>query len=549
VIVNRRESIAALVALGGGSIARAQPATRTARIGVLSLSKAADASGPDPVGGFARGLHELGWDKGRNVVVEERDAAGNLDRLAGLAAELVALKVDVIVAPSTPAAQAAMRASSTIPIVFAGAADPVTDGLVASLARPGGNATGLSNASADLVGKRLELLKQAAPKLSRVAVLWHPAPGRTYTDMLESAEVAARALGMQLKPIEARDAADLDRAFGEIVRAGRRRVHRAAARQLLHRAQDHSRARCEDAPARGVYVTRVRRGRRPDGVRCQSERSAAPRGGLRRSHPEGRASGRPAGRAGDEVRAVPPSRRGEGAGADDSALAPAERRRRDPMSDASILGTHSLGVFALTVLVVNATPGVDMVLVLTRTLRHGVVGGIAAGARRFRRLRRPHARRRVRPRRAARGLGGSVRGGEVGRRGVPALARVRHAARRRPACRAARGPPRARGEPRLRAALRARGSRPTSSTRRSRSSFLALLPQFIDADAPAKLLAFLFLGAWFVVQGTAFWSPSCCSSRRCGAGARRAARRARSTSPAPASSPGSQARLALVERA
>jgi len=220
VIVNRRESIAALVALGGGSIVRARPAARTARIGVLSLSRAADAGGPAPVGGFARGLHELGWVEGRNVVVEHRDAAGNIDRLAGLAAELVTLKVDVIVAPSTPAAQAAMRASSTIPIVFAGAADPVTDGLVASLARPGGNVTGLSNAGADLVGKRLELLKQAAPKLSRVAVLWHPAPGRTYTDMLKSAEVAARALGMQLKPIEARDAADLDRAFGEIVRAG-----------------------------------------------------------------------------------------------------------------------------------------------------------------------------------------------------------------------------------------------------------------------------------------------------------------------------------------
>jgi putative ABC transport system substrate-binding protein len=220
VIVNRRESIAALVALGGGSIVRAQPAARTARIGVLSLSKAADASGPAPVGGFARALHELGWVEGRNVVVEERDAAGNIDRLAGLAAELAALKVDVIVAPSTPAAQAAMRASSTIPIVFAGAADPVTDGLVASLARPGGNVTGLSNAGADLVGKRLELLKQAAPTLSRVAVLWHPAPGRTYTDMLESAEVAARALGIQLKPVEARDAADLGRAFGEIVRAG-----------------------------------------------------------------------------------------------------------------------------------------------------------------------------------------------------------------------------------------------------------------------------------------------------------------------------------------
>jgi putative ABC transport system substrate-binding protein len=220
VIVNRRESIAALVVFGGGTIAYAQPAAKTARIGLLSLSKAADASGS--VGGFVLGLRELGYVDGRNVVIEERDAAGNVDRLPGLAAELVALKVDVIVAPSTPAAQAAKRATSTIPIIFAGAAEPVTDGLVASLAHPGGNVTGLSNASADLVGKRLELLKQAAPKLSRVAVLWHPLQGRNYNDMLKSAEVAAHTLGMQLQPVEARDAADLDRAFDEIVRAGAR---------------------------------------------------------------------------------------------------------------------------------------------------------------------------------------------------------------------------------------------------------------------------------------------------------------------------------------
>ena len=217
--MNRRETLAAFVALGGGSsAARAQPAGRIARIGFLSLSRVADAS--DPVGGFALGLVELGYVEGRNIVVEYRDAEGRIDRLPGLVAELVALKVDVIVAPSTPAAQAAKQATATIPIVFAGAAEPVTDGLVASLARPGGNVTGLSNASADLVGKRLELLKQVVPRLARVAVLWHPAPGRTYEDMLKSADVAARALGMQLQPVEARGSADLDQAFAEMTRAG-----------------------------------------------------------------------------------------------------------------------------------------------------------------------------------------------------------------------------------------------------------------------------------------------------------------------------------------
>lgn len=216
--MNRRETLAAFVVLGAAPRARAQASGRIARIGFLSLNRAADTSGRD--GGFALGLRELGYVEGRNVVVEHRDAAGRIDRLAGLAAELVALKVDVIVAPSTPAAQAAKQASATIPIVFAGAAEPVTDGLVASLARPGGNLTGLSNASADLVGKRVELLKQVLPKLARVAVLWHPVQGRTDEDMLKAAEVAARALGMHLQPVEARGAADLERAFAEINRAG-----------------------------------------------------------------------------------------------------------------------------------------------------------------------------------------------------------------------------------------------------------------------------------------------------------------------------------------
>jgi ABC-type uncharacterized transport system substrate-binding protein len=123
---------------------------------------------------FLQGLRDLGYVEGRNVVIEYRDAEGKRQRLLALAAELVALKVDVIVAPNTPAALAAKQATRTLPIVFALAADPVASGLVTSLARPGGNVTGLSILAPELVGKCLELLKQAVPGVSRVAVLWKP---------------------------------------------------------------------------------------------------------------------------------------------------------------------------------------------------------------------------------------------------------------------------------------------------------------------------------------------------------------------------------------
>jgi len=136
--------------------------------------------------------------EGRNVVIEYRDAQGKLERLPALAAELVALKVDVIVAAAgTLAALAAKQATRTLPIVFIGVGDPVTSGLVTSLARPGGNVTGLSALSPELVGKWLELLKQAVPGVSRVAVLWQPGAlgERTDKDVLKEAEVAARPLG------------------------------------------------------------------------------------------------------------------------------------------------------------------------------------------------------------------------------------------------------------------------------------------------------------------------------------------------------------------
>ena len=198
--------------------AEAQQAAKVPRIGFLAGNLAAT---PRLREAFGQGLRDLGYVEGRNVVIEYRDAEGKFDRLPALAAELVALKVDVIVAGGTPQALAAKQATRTIPIVFASGGDPVTDGLVTSLARPGGNVTGLSGLSPELVGKWLELLTQAVPGVSRVAGLWHPgAVGeRTEKDMLKRAEAAARALGVRIQVVEARGPEDFDRAFSDMTRA------------------------------------------------------------------------------------------------------------------------------------------------------------------------------------------------------------------------------------------------------------------------------------------------------------------------------------------
>jgi putative tryptophan/tyrosine transport system substrate-binding protein len=198
--------------------AEAQQAAKVARIGYLATNLAGNPQGRDA---FRQGLRDLGYVEGRNVVIEYRDAEGKIERLPALAVELVALKVDVIVTASTVAALAAKQATRTLPVVFAVAADPVTEGLVTSLARPGGNVTGLSNLAPELVGKRLELLKQIVPGVTRVAVLWHPGAlgKRTEKDSLKEAEVAARALGVQLQVVEARGPEDFNRAFSDMTRA------------------------------------------------------------------------------------------------------------------------------------------------------------------------------------------------------------------------------------------------------------------------------------------------------------------------------------------
>jgi putative tryptophan/tyrosine transport system substrate-binding protein len=211
-------AVLALSLLAAPLAAEAQQAAKVARIGYLG-----NTQGPHLREAFLQGLRDLGYVEGRNLVIEYRDAEGKADRLAALAAELVALKVDVLVTEggSTVAALAAKQATRTLPIVFASVADPVASGLVTSLARPGGNVTGLSGVAAQLFGKRLELLTQAVPGVSRVAVLWLPGAlgERTDKDMLKEAEAAARALGVRLQFVGARGPADIDRAFSDMTMA------------------------------------------------------------------------------------------------------------------------------------------------------------------------------------------------------------------------------------------------------------------------------------------------------------------------------------------
>ena len=193
-----------------GAVAQAQQPARIPRIGILNPTSASFNSAR--VEAFRQRLRELGYVEGKNIVIEYRYAEGKSERLPDLAAELVQLKVDVIVTTGPGATLAAKKASGTIPIVIASAADPVGTGLVSSLAQPGGNITGLSLMAPDLDGKRLELLKEAFPKVARVAFLWQPGgarENRPLTDM----EAAAKALGLKLLSLEVRSLDDFEGAF------------------------------------------------------------------------------------------------------------------------------------------------------------------------------------------------------------------------------------------------------------------------------------------------------------------------------------------------
>ena len=195
--------------------AAAQPSTKVPRIGILSGS----VCDTPPFKGFQEGLRELGYVEGQNIVIECRAAQGNPDRLLDLAAELMQLQVAVILATSIPAAGAATRVTTTIPIVLSSSADPVAAGLVESLARPGGNVTGLSDAGVDVMAKRVELLAELMPTQSRVAILWNPTnPVDPFR--LREARAAAQKLGLTVQAVEVSRPEDLERAFAEMVREG-----------------------------------------------------------------------------------------------------------------------------------------------------------------------------------------------------------------------------------------------------------------------------------------------------------------------------------------
>jgi putative tryptophan/tyrosine transport system substrate-binding protein len=208
----------ALLAAPLASEAQAQQAGQVSRIGFLFYGGA----GPSPeLDAFRQGLRDLGYIEGQNITIEYRFANGRVGRLPELAGELVRLNLDVIVTPGTPASMAAKKATSTVPIIFAGVADAVGTGLVASLARPGGNITGLTSISAELGGKRLELLKAVVPKASRVTVLYNPADPSNVL-VLKELQESARALGLALQPLAVRGPDEFEGAFATMTRE---RVH------------------------------------------------------------------------------------------------------------------------------------------------------------------------------------------------------------------------------------------------------------------------------------------------------------------------------------
>ena len=231
--MDRRRFIgfAAATLLAGPFRAGAQSSARVYRIGFLGNSTAALEA--NLVGPFREGLRELGYVEGRNLAIEYRWAEGNYKRFPKLVDELLAARVEIIVTAGTPAAQAVERATSTVPLVMVAVGDPVGTQLVASLAHPGGNATGLTSIAPDLEGKRLELLTQVAPKLSRVAVLWNP-DNAFHVGAERQVHEAAAVLRLDVVSARVRSAADFDHAFDAIASANAGAMTVLADRVFLH---------------------------------------------------------------------------------------------------------------------------------------------------------------------------------------------------------------------------------------------------------------------------------------------------------------------------
>jgi ABC-type uncharacterized transport system substrate-binding protein len=294
-------TIVLLVTLALGFLAAplaadAQPSAKVARIGYLSLAKAAPLEEA-----FRQGLQDLGYVEGKTMAIASRSAEGKPERLPALAAELVQLPVDILVAQGQ-AAQAAKDTTTTIPIVMVTGGDPVAIGLVASLARPGGNITGLTLMSAELAGKRLELLKETMGRLGRVAVLWN-ARDTFMTNIFSEIQTAAPVLGVTIQPLGVQEATDIDSAIATMTADRPDALFMITdvltsryTKQVVEFAAQHQ------LPTMFQSSAPVAEGR-PDVLWTEPHGGVPARGLLRGSHPERRQARRRAHRAADEVRA------------------------------------------------------------------------------------------------------------------------------------------------------------------------------------------------------------------------------------------------------
>jgi putative ABC transport system substrate-binding protein len=213
--VTRLATAVILLLLAAPLAVRGQPAAKVPRVGIIWIAPFRQVARLHEA--FLSGLRDAGYVEGRSIVVEARSADGNADRIPGLVRDLLGSNVAVIVAPSTAMAKAAKAATTSVPIVMANVTDPESAGLVASLPKPGGNVTGLANLSSDLSGKYLELLKEALPGLSRVAVLWDPRTASLYRTEVES---AARSLGLTLHLLDVRTTEEVESALAVAARSG-----------------------------------------------------------------------------------------------------------------------------------------------------------------------------------------------------------------------------------------------------------------------------------------------------------------------------------------
>ena len=221
--MNKRRKLLLALGMGLGPLSAALPSlaqqsAKVWRVGFLGVRPVPPSANPDPLYmGFLQGLRELGYAEGKNLAMVWRSSEGNYERLPSLAAELVRLKVDVIVAPSSPVLRAAQQATATIPIVFIGVGDPVALGFVASLSKPGNNSTGVSNLAGDVSIKSLEFLRALVPKLSRVAVLLNPS-SLIGPLVLKQVQAAAKPAGISVSAFEAASESQIDAAFAAMAR-------------------------------------------------------------------------------------------------------------------------------------------------------------------------------------------------------------------------------------------------------------------------------------------------------------------------------------------